>query len=211
MKKIWKLLLLILLVILIVLSFVFAFVLRPYFEVAKKPAIYLYPEQTSEVFVQVNVNGFLTKTIPDYGAGWTVTATPEGIINNKYDYLFYEAALKKVDIPKEGWIIPQEELESWFDATLPKLGLTEKEIAQFKEYWLAELPSSDYYEIHLLSNEFLNENMALNISPQPQTVIRTNFYFRPVNSPGSIKEPKIETPKREGFTVVEWGGIIGKP
>ena len=177
--------------------------------VVKKPALYLYPEQTMNVKVNVTVNGTLTYTEPAYNNGWDVTATPDGMIDNKYDYLFYEADLKNLELPDEGWVVEYSNLEKWFDGNLPKLGLNTKEAKQFKEYWLKDLKQANYYEIKLLGNNFLNDNMKLAISPEPQTVIRLNFYFMPLNDRVNIKEPQTTAAERKGFTVVEWGGING--
>ena len=174
----------------------------------KKPAIYLYPLVDSNIQVKVNINGKITKDIPDYNNGWDVFATKEGIINNEYDYLFYEAELNKLELPNEGWVVKYADLDSWFDNILSKLGLNEKEARQFKEYWLNELPESNYYEIKMLDSKFLKQNMNLEINPIPDTLIRIEFYFKPVNLIREINEPSIVTPKREGFTVVEWGGIL---
>jgi hypothetical protein len=176
----------------------------------EKPAIYLYPVEDSQIFVKLNINGEIIEDIPEYKDGWNVFATKEGIIEGKYDYLFYEAKLKKISIPKEGWIVEYSELELWFNKNLKLLGLNEKETDQFKEYWLNRLEKSKYYEIKLLSNEFLDENMDLIITPEPETEIRLNFIFKPLKKNYSIKNPEIITPERNGFTVVEWGGILIK-
>jgi len=177
--------------------------------IVKKPAIYLYPEESSNINVQLNINGKIINDIPEYNNGWNVFVTKEGLIDNKYDYLFYEAKLNKISFPEEGWIIEYNSLEGWFDEKLPILGLNEKEISQFKEYWLNSLPEADYYEIKLLDKEFLKENMNLLITPTPDTIIRLEFYFKPISKKISINEPIVITPKRTGFTVVEWGGILG--
>jgi len=174
----------------------------------KKPAVYLYPLQESKISVAVNVKGIITKSEPNYYKGWEVIAKPNGLINGKYDYLFYEAQLEHLQLPNEGWVVEYKELENWFDLNLKKLGLNEKEIFQFKEYWLAELPFARYYEIKLLGDSFLKENMNLVINPIPKTVIRRNFYFKPLESQIIFEQPNIITPKRKGFTVVEWGGLI---
>lgn len=179
-------------------------------EKVKKPAIYLYPLEDSQIFVKLNINGEMIKDIPEYNNGWNVFVTKEGIIEGKYDYLFYEANLKKISIPKEGWIVEYSELEFWFNKNLKLLGLNKKETDQFKEYWLNQLEKSKYYEIKLLSNEFLDENMDLIITPEPETEIRLNFIFKPLKKNYSIKNPEIITPERNGFTVVEWGGILIK-
>ena len=176
----------------------------------KKPAVYLYPLQKSKISVVVDLKGVIAKSEPSYYKGWEVIAEPNGLINGKYDYLFYEAQLNQLQLPKEGWVVEYKELENWFNLNLKKLGLNAKEISQFKEYWLAELPSAKYYEIKLLEDNFLKENMNLVISPTPMTIIRRNFYFRPLESQVILEQPNIITPERKGFTVVEWGGLLDK-
>jgi hypothetical protein len=174
----------------------------------KKPAVYLYPIETSEIEVKIDVNGFITKAEPNYLTGWRVTAETNGLIDNTYDYLFYEAQLTNLELPDEGWIVESSNLDNWFDQNLPLLGLNQKESIQFKEYWLKELEKSNYYEIKILEKSFLDENMNLIITPEPDTLIRLNFYFKPHSEKIELNKPTIETPKRNGFTVVEWGGLL---
>ena len=174
----------------------------------EKPAVYLYPQEDSLINVQLSINGKITQTIPKYGKGWNVFVSKEGIIDGEYDYLFYEADLNKLRLPKTGWVVSYNDLNKWFDINLLKLGLNEKEKAQFKEYWMGRLPKANYYEIKILENNFLKENMDLLITPAPNTLIRLNFYFKPLNEKKSMTEPTIRTPQRKGFTVVEWGGMV---
>lgn len=174
----------------------------------KKPAVYLYPVRESKIHVSVNINGIISASEPEYKTGWNVTVEPGGLIDGQYDYLFYEAQLSMLELPGRGWVIAYQDLKDWFDVNLPKLGLNEKESADFIEYWMSQLSESAYYEIRLLDDEFLKNNMRLIIDPQPATMIRRNFYFRPLNSAIEIEEPVIETPVRNGFTVVEWGGML---
>ena len=198
----------------LVSSIVLAVVIHKSFQevpvVFKKPAVYLYPIEDSFINVQLDVNGKIIKDIPPYNNGWHVFATQEGLIENKYDYLFYEAKLNQIDLPESGWIVPSQELENWFDTNLIKLGLNQKEKDQFKEYWLSELPDANYYEIKLFEENFLKENMNLIITPNPDTIIRLNFYFKPLKEKISLPEPIVNTPERSGFTVVEWGGILSE-
>lgn len=177
----------------------------------KKPAIYLYPTKKSIVNVSLRINGTITKTIPAYNNGWSVTANPDGMIEGGYDYLFYEADLKTMSIPNEGWVVAYGELNRWFDLNLAKLGLNTKEKKQFKEYWMKELPSAPYYKIQLLDKRFLSDNMALTITPKPDAVLRLNFYFTPLKQAVTIKEPPLKPFIRKGFSAVEWGGILNNP
>ncbi len=174
----------------------------------KKPAIYLYPTEETRVNVSLGINGEIVKSDPAYlKDGWNVKVSSTGLIDGRFDYLFYENTLNKIEIPEDGWVVEYSELETWFNQYLPKLGLNEKEKSQFKEYWLNELKPANFYEIKLLSDQFLTENMKLKVIPQPKTIIRRNFIFKPLNQREEIKEPSIATPEREGFTVVEWGGV----
>jgi len=174
----------------------------------EKPAIYLYPKEDSNISVKLNINGIITKTIPTYNDEWSVFVTKEGLINHQYDYLFYEADLNSLELPKMGWVVKYDNLDTWFDDNLPRLGLNEKETTQFKEYWLEKLPEANYYELKIFEKEFLKQNIGLLITPEPDTLIRLEFYFKPLEEKINIQEPTIKTPERIGFTVVEWGGMI---
>lgn len=173
-----------------------------------KPAVYLYPEHDMQVSVKVNVNGFITKSIPSYNGGWSVHATRSGLIDGKYDYLFYENTLNRLNTPKEGWVVGYDDLSAWFDAKLPEVGLNDAESKEFKKYWLAKLPRKNFYQIGLLSDSFLKSDMDLIVEPKPDTVIRRIFCFKPLDEKKSIEEPSIPKVERTGFTVVEWGGLM---
>jgi len=174
----------------------------------KKPAIYLYPLRTQKINVSLAIDGDITTSIPLYNKGWSVVVESNGSIEGQYDYLFYENTLKTIELPKEGWIKQGNELKTWFDVILPKLGLNSKETEQFKEYWLKELKKDALYEIKLFSLPFLTENMTLTIDPKPDTLIRVIFNFKVIEKPYDLKEASITTPKRNGFHVLEWGGMI---
>ena len=172
----------------------------------KKPAIYLYPSSTQKINVKLDINGQLITSIPEYNNGWNVTATPKSFIDNKYDYLFYENTLNQLELPKESWVVKYDDLQSWFSTNLQLLGLNQKETSQFMEYWLKRLDKNPYYQVFLIDNNFLNQNMKLMINPTPDTIIRLIFAFKKIDQPISVTNPQIITPQRNGFTVVEWGG-----
>ena len=48
--------------------------------------------------------------------------------------------------------------------------------------------------------------MPLEVNPKPDTVIRVLMIYKPLNKKIKVKEQKIITPERKGFTLVEWGG-----
>jgi len=174
----------------------------------KKPAIYLYPESEQKVTVSLKINGKMTRSIPEYREGWHVVASHDGRIDGRYDYLFYENTLHRVVLPDSGWIKKGSDMAAWFDEILPRLGLNAKERRQFKAYWLKELQANTLYEVKLFSSAFLSKQVKLTIVPQPDTLIRVMFAFKAIKRVHYIQEPKIATPQRVGFTVLEWGGMI---
>ncbi|MFC2162043.1 hypothetical protein ACFLRF_00045 [Candidatus Altiarchaeota archaeon] len=175
-----------------------------------KPVIYLYPSEPSDVHVRLVTSGVITVSDPQYPPdGWRVHAEPSGLIDGKYPYLFYEADVRTRIDEDTGWIVPEEDVVAWFGRTLPELGLTQEESRDFNDYWSQHLPESRYYKIIPLSPEKLDEMVRLDITPRPDTLIRVNLLIKPVDEPESMKEPVIERPERKGFTVAEWGVILG--
>ncbi len=52
--------------------------------VARKPAIYLYPQETLKIKVSLSINGEITISEPEYNNGWDVVVEPGGCIENDY-------------------------------------------------------------------------------------------------------------------------------
>ena len=48
--------------------------------------------------------------------------------------------------------------------------------------------------------------MPLIITPKPDTLIRINMEYMPLDSVIDIKEQQLIKADRKGYTVVEWGG-----
>ncbi|HVT01643.1 MAG TPA: hypothetical protein VHE53_05465 [Patescibacteria group bacterium] len=181
-----------------------------------KPAIYLYPKQTTQVTVKVNSKEPLTYTDPIYpNNGWVATAKSNGDItyeNKNYDYLYYETKISDnlLSKPKEGFVFAKTDLKLGLNELMPKLGLNNKETQQFVDYWTKALPDSPYYLVGITDRKTLDNAASLNITPKPDTIIRVGLYFETLKQTTTILPPVITTPKRNGFTVVEWGGIFKK-
>ncbi|NMM63905.1 leucine-rich repeat domain-containing protein [Clostridium sp. P21] len=176
----------------------------------KKPNIYLYPEKTEELSVSVTPKGRITKSIPEYNGGWKVTVDPSGKINNTYDFLFYEASINHQFTLDKGWIVNKGNFNEEMNNILTSIGLNSKEKADFIEYWSKELNwKGSRYAVYYLDPKEINEAIKLNLSKEPDSILRAYFYFVPIkdNENLEIKKPEIKQFKRNGFTVVEWGGI----
>jgi hypothetical protein len=179
-----------------------------------KPAIYLYPEEKTDVRVQVAPKGQMNLTIPPYPKeGWLVTAYPNGNIESdgaSYPYLYYEARMpdENIYVPKEGFVVEKQKLAALLSDILPKTGLNASESRDFSEYWLNVLPDAPYFFVGIIPQANLDEMAPLTIAPVPAKVIRVSLYFQALENQQFTVPPTITTPARDGFTVVEWGGIF---
>ena len=185
-----------------------------YYSNAKAPIIYLYPEEETVVNVSLDLDGNLTSSYPRYDEdlGWTVTASPDGTLTDgdgrEYEYLFWEGDLRiKPDLSR-GFCVKGEDTVAFLEDALAQLGLTDKEADTFIMFWLPQLESNKYNVI-TFQTEAYEDVASLEITPAPDTVIRVNMLWYPVNSYVDMEAQDLEAlnpDTREGFTVVEWGG-----
>lgn len=71
------------------------------------------------------------------------------------------------------------------------------------------MQDSPWYFVTFYGNEQMDAVAPLTISPKPDTVIRVLMEYRPLEEPIPVKSYDLgNTPERNGFTVIEWGGVI---
>ena len=177
-----------------------------------KPVIYLYPEQETDVHVELELTGTeLATTYPKYNNGWDVTAYPDGSLLNKADgthhkYLFWDSvnASTVFDFSK-GFCVAGCDTESFLKEKLTYMGLSEEEMNEFIVYWL---PKMEYNEYNLISfqGDIYTNAAKLDITPKPDSMLRIFMTYIPLEDAVDIEPQQLETFERKGFTVVEWGG-----
>lgn len=190
--------------------------------VAYKPVIYLYPDEETDVTVRVSNPERFTVTYPEYPqeAGWKVHAAPDGNLTDPvtlrtYYSLYYESELpKELDFQaKEGFLVKGEDTAEFLEEKLSILGLTDREAEEMIIYWLPQMSQNEYNLIRFATEEEIDEAMSLNISPEPDSVIRVWMVWEGADAEEAetlkeeLMEQTLTTPERNGFTVVEWGGV----
>ncbi len=175
-----------------------------------KPIIYIYPEEDMDVEVTVSNPEKFTVTYPKYENGWKVKALKDGTLidknNKKYYALYWEGNGDKDSINKDGFVIKGENSASFLEEKLEILGLNYKEKNEFIMYWLPKLESNKYNYIRFKTREEIDNNMKLNINPEPDTLIRVMMEYKGLDKKIKVKEEKLTKVERKGYTVVEWGG-----
>ena len=179
-----------------------------------KPVIYLYPEQEMEISVKLGTK--ITVSDPEYNAlknGWKVWALPSGELRFKdktYPYLYWEGTGQEYALINAGAVVSKKDVEKTLKKQMHQLGLNEKEIADFLEFWLPKMPNTAYVRLTWFGNQLMDRLAPISITPEPKTIIRVFLDFEGLNQKISLPEQKLSAIERKGFTVVEWGGLLRK-
>ena len=177
--------------------------------VAEKPVIYLYPETETAVTVALDVQGELTCTYPEYGDGWQVTAAPDGTLTDAqgqtYAYLYWEGTTEADYDFSQGFCVAGADTAAFLEDALARLGLTRREANEFIVYWLPQMEANPYNLIAFQTAAY-TDAAVLTVDPQPDTLIRVFMAWQALDAPVEVTEPAWTAPRREGFTLVEWGG-----
>ena len=175
-----------------------------------KPNIYLYPKEPTQIDVNFEYPDLLTVSDPEYNTGWTVDAKPDGTLykdGEEYGFLFYESRTEKGYYQfDEGYIIPENDRSAAFEDILKGYGLNGKEIEDFCEFWCDKLDKDGSYAMYPQLTQTVDAAMPVNITPAPDSSLRLWLAFVKNDKPKT--EAKPEKFKRNGYSMVEWGGFV---
>ena len=176
-----------------------------------KPIIYLYPEETTEVSVKLGKVENITCSYPEYKNGWNVIANPDGTLvdtnTGRQLYSLYWEGIHSEPINfEDGFVVAGDKVIEFLEEKLEILGLNEREAEEFIVYWLPKLQENKYNYIRFATIDEINENMPLELSVEPDTIIRVLMQYKALDNYIEVKEQGLNAPERKGFVVVEWGG-----
>ena len=182
-----------------------------------KPVIYLYPEEEKEVSVKVHLMNGMTVSEPAHGAdGWKVVARPDGVLKSldgseEYPYLYWEGRGGLYTRSEQGWMVARESVAGFLDGKLIEMGLNDRERADFLEFWLPRMQEKPWYFVTFMGTGVMDMVAPLEVSPRPDTVFRVLMDYEGMDVPRDVMSPR-SLPRlvRRGFTLVEWGGVLGR-
>lgn len=178
----------------------------------EKPILYLYPEKETELTVTLGHPERLACVYPAYGEGWNVLVKPDGTMTdlatgrNLYA-LYWEGIPGDFSQTDEGFCVAGKDTAAFLEDKLALLGLSEREAEEMIVYWLPLMEGNPFNYIRFASAEEIDAYMPLGFSVQPDSIIRVLMLTKPLDAPIEVTEQRIETPAREGFVAVEWGGV----
>lgn len=187
----------------------------------EKPVLYFYNSNPIEFNFNIQVDNLLF-SYPKISSNqnYLFSTTENGTILDKkkheFPYLFWESKQKDVQLNKtvnnefSGEILKSENIISYLDSILNYLGFNSNERTDFITYWGPKLISYKYLFIQFLFQNECSQFATYSITPKPDNLNRfyllfSGFEYYPENlkSQSQVFHPF----KREGFNVLEWGGI----
>ena len=141
-----------------------------------------------------------------------MTAYPDGTLLNKADgthhrYLFWDSVncSTRFDF-SEGFCVAGCDTEQFLKEKLTYMGLTENEMNEFIVYWLP-LMEHNAFNLIAFQDDAYTDTAKLTITPAPDTECRIFMAYIPLEEAVEIAPQELPTFERNGFTVVEWGGV----
>jgi len=179
-----------------------------------KPVVYLYPTTTQTVRVKVGADVKVSDPLYDASKGWTAIAQPNGQLSVNgatYGSLFWEGpgygAYPEVT---SGTIVKKADAISTIRTQLAQQGLNVTETNEFMAYWQDQIPNKPYVRLTWFNTAQMNNLAPLYISPKPDTLIRVFLDMDGLDAPINLPKQTLKSIPRNGFTVVEWGGLSKK-
>jgi len=183
------------------------------------PYIYLQNPPQGKINISINSEfGKYQNQKPAFNqsAGWKVESDGKDISveNQKVKNLFYELALKKVELSRNGKnFTSQENLKNFLEHSefFKKLGFNKTEKQNSLNYVLPKLPKAKNYYLTILENP--EQVTQLDVTPKAQ-IIQKYFVIYPTTIPvktfGGLVYPE-KNIQTDAFTVKNYGEIIVKP
>ena len=184
------------------------------------PAIWLYPETSCDVEVELSFQGrgFMTDSIPSYNGKWMIAVdTSARYLRYKkqygspseYTFLDYDGFREGPFQRNQGHCISVHDFRNWLSQDLSERGFLENEISD-TDYYFGRLLRDKWRTtpnicVYPQEEDIINQSVSMRVVPRPHCVSRLWYWLRPVKEQISIPEPPKTRMKRRGVSVVELG------
>ena len=173
-----------------------------------KPVIYLYSQKSVEVSLDLKVNGNLTFSYPEYNNGWDIFVDSNGIKHKgeSYPYLFWEGNKKMPAANPEGFCVKGENIVSFLEDALLKMGFNANERTDFITFWAPRMQGNNFNRIRFLFGEEYENLAELKCSPPTDNHLRVFMMYEASEEWHDLTRQVLPSLNREGFYLLEWGG-----
>lgn len=176
-----------------------------------KPVVYLYPKNQQVVNIKIGADVKISEPNYDPAKGWTAIANPNGqlVVDGKqYSSLFWEGpGVGEYPEITEGTVVKNSEVVKTMRTQLATQGLNGNEINDFMQYWQDKIPASPFVRLTWFNTAQMDKLAPLKVTPKPDTSIRVFLDMAGLEKNVNIPKQNLKTTARNGFTLVEWGGL----
>ena len=150
----------------------------------EKTVICLYPQQPTDISVQIHYTGKLICTYPPLGNGWWVTAHPDGTLikhadKKEYSYLFWEGESNTRFDMSRGFVVASKDTASSLQEKPSFMGLTPREYNEFIVYWLSHMQDNPHNLITFQGKDY-TEEAKLIVTPKTDNLLRVFIVYKPL-------------------------------
>jgi len=182
-----------------------------------KPVIYAYSQTAIKAEIKMELAGQLTFSYPNYTDAWNIEVDELGLKESgkKYPYLFWEGKQEGLGFNSssnhfEGDQINTDSTISYLESCCNAFGFNSTERTDFISFWGPRITAHNFAQISFLVDEDYDQIGALQILPRPDNIRRVYILFKGYPSFNTDLITKgigsFSGLKRDGFTIVEWGG-----
>ena len=177
------------------------------------------PSYHDEWKVLAHPNGILTDLQTEYTDCATTDGTKTGseyardaCLANQYPYLYWSGNVQeKYPNVEDGWIVDRNNLQNFLEEKLTAIGFSTKERRDFLEYWVPEMlkKDSNNFRVSFITTKRMDSFIPMSITPKPDSVYRLFMDWEPITENTILphKEQILPAIQRDGFTLIEWGGL----
>jgi hypothetical protein len=191
---------------------------------ADKPILYIYNKDETDCSIKINPRGEFSFTYPAHNEKWEFVTKSDGTLktaSGEYPYLFWEGESSHLRYVKSSNELSQLSLAnayqintdstiSFLESQLNQFGLNDRERTDFITYWGPRIQEQDYALIQFIWGEGYTEHIgSIDMTPKPESSLRLFMLMSNLDA----LNPKIQTTpllvsplKRNGLTLIEWGG-----
>ena len=139
---------------------------------------------------------------------------PKACKSNSYPYIYWSGKSVENFYPPVtgGWVVERKNLLTFMREKLNEMGLNNTESGDMISYWVPKMSEKNapYYQIGFLQTKEMNDFIPMQVDPRPDSVLRIFLDWKALSSkPTVVPVPqRLEKVSRNGFTLVEWGGLL---
>ena len=131
---------------------------------------------------------------------------------NKYPYIYWDGIQIKKPLPDKeyGFVVKTENIDKFLSQKADEMLFNETEKKEFVRYWSKTTKEKNwkYVKIYFLENEEVENYLPIYIEPKPENSNRIQIIIKKAKKNDKLEPQKLIPIKRDGYTLVEWGGII---